>query len=184
MFPRHIGNSRMSGEGRLGVPGQVWEFRFLPSFPSFPRENRSSKNVWELLPPDIRGLLTFKSVTRWWLQNESPGSPRHPSSRHPQLSDLWHSRPPPELMLSVFLWVSSWGNLAWAASGTTATAPAASNPALESAMALLAFCRPRKDGAAELLLPLESYPCRCVLVSRAICPMKSINLWSPEAPNN
>ena len=34
-------------EGRLGVPGQVWEFRFLPSFPSFPRENRSSKNVWE-----------------------------------------------------------------------------------------------------------------------------------------
>ena len=35
------------GEGRLGVPGQVWEFRFLLSFPIFPRENRSSRNVWE-----------------------------------------------------------------------------------------------------------------------------------------
>ena len=34
-------------EGRLGVPGQNWEFRFLPSFPSFPRENRSSRDVWE-----------------------------------------------------------------------------------------------------------------------------------------
>ena len=36
----------------------------MPSFPSFPRENRSSKNVWENTPevpdillPDIRGLL-------------------------------------------------------------------------------------------------------------------------------
>ena len=35
------------GEGRLGVPDQVWEFRFLPSFPLFPGENRSSSNVWE-----------------------------------------------------------------------------------------------------------------------------------------
>ena len=35
------------GEGRLGVPSQVWEFRFLLSFPLFPRENRSSRNVWE-----------------------------------------------------------------------------------------------------------------------------------------
>ena len=36
------------GEGRrLGVPGQVWELRFLPSFPLFSKENRSSKNVWE-----------------------------------------------------------------------------------------------------------------------------------------
>ena len=26
------------GEGRLGVPCQVWEFRFLLSFPLFPRE--------------------------------------------------------------------------------------------------------------------------------------------------
>ena len=34
------------GEGRLGLPGQVWELRFLQSFPSFPRENRSSKSVW------------------------------------------------------------------------------------------------------------------------------------------
>ena len=51
-------------EGRLGVPGQVWEFRFLPSFPSFPRENRSSRSVWE-----------------------TPGSPRPPSSRHPRPSE-------------------------------------------------------------------------------------------------
>ena len=35
------------GEGRLGVPGQVWEFRFLLSFPSFHQESRSSRNVWE-----------------------------------------------------------------------------------------------------------------------------------------
>ena len=35
------------GDGRLGVPGRVWELRFLPSFPSFPRESRSPKNVWE-----------------------------------------------------------------------------------------------------------------------------------------
>ena len=32
---------------RGGLPGQVWKLRFLPSFPSFPRENRSSNNVWE-----------------------------------------------------------------------------------------------------------------------------------------
>ena len=41
------GGQECLGEGRLGLPGQVWELRFLPSFPSFPRENRSSKNVWE-----------------------------------------------------------------------------------------------------------------------------------------
>ena len=35
------------GEGRLGLPDQVWELRFLPSFLSFPRENRSSEKVWE-----------------------------------------------------------------------------------------------------------------------------------------
>ena len=35
------------GNGRLGVPGQVWELRFLPSFPSFPREIRIPRNVWE-----------------------------------------------------------------------------------------------------------------------------------------
>ena len=32
------GGCRCLGEGRLGLPGQVWELRFLPSFPSFPRE--------------------------------------------------------------------------------------------------------------------------------------------------
>ena len=35
------------GEGRLGVPSQVWEFRIFLSFPLFPSENRSSRNVWE-----------------------------------------------------------------------------------------------------------------------------------------
>ena len=45
---RHLSGGRgCLEEGRLGVPGQVWEFRFLPSFPSFPRDNRSSRNVWE-----------------------------------------------------------------------------------------------------------------------------------------
>ena len=52
------------GEGRLGLPGQVWELRFLPSSPSFPGEialqNLSGQNAWEvpdILLPDIRGLL-------------------------------------------------------------------------------------------------------------------------------
>ena len=50
--------------GRPKLPGQVWEFRLLPSFPSFPRENRSSKNVGkrlevpDILLPDIHSLLT------------------------------------------------------------------------------------------------------------------------------
>ena len=51
------------GEGRLGLPGQVWEVRFLPSFPSFPGENRSS------------------------MSGRTPGSPTHPSSRHPRPSE-------------------------------------------------------------------------------------------------
>ena len=50
------------GEGRLGLPCQVWEFRFLASFPSFARDNRF-KIVWK-----------------------TPGSPRHPSTRHPRLA--------------------------------------------------------------------------------------------------
>ena len=53
------------GEGRLGLPGPVWELRFLPSFPSFPMINRSSKNVWE-----------------------TSRSPRHPSPRHPRPTDF------------------------------------------------------------------------------------------------
>ena len=62
-FP--LGWSGCLAEGRLGLPGQVWELRFLLSFPSFPRENRSSRNVWgkrlevpDILLPDIRGFLT------------------------------------------------------------------------------------------------------------------------------
>ena len=39
---------RMSGRRDVwGVPGQVWEFRFLLPFPLLPRENRSSRDVWE-----------------------------------------------------------------------------------------------------------------------------------------
>ena len=50
----------------LALPGHVWELRFLPSFPAFHREIRTSKNVWgkrlevaDILLPDIRGLLTY-----------------------------------------------------------------------------------------------------------------------------
>ena len=46
-FQLSAGGRGCLGEGRLGVPGKVWEFRFLPPFPSVPRENRSSRNVWE-----------------------------------------------------------------------------------------------------------------------------------------
>ena len=52
------------GEGRLGVPGQVWEVRFLPSFPSFPRKFAVQK-----------------------MSGRTPGGPRHPSSRHPRPSE-------------------------------------------------------------------------------------------------
>ena len=38
---------RSLGEGHLGLPGKVGEPRCLLSFPSFPRESRSSENVWE-----------------------------------------------------------------------------------------------------------------------------------------
>ena len=50
--------------GHLGLPGQVWELRFFPSFPSFPRE---------MVVPKMSG--------------KAPGSPRHPPSRHPQPSE-------------------------------------------------------------------------------------------------
>ena len=45
--PKLSGGRGCLGGGRLGVPGQVREFRFLPSFPLFPGEDRSSSNVWE-----------------------------------------------------------------------------------------------------------------------------------------
>ena len=45
VFWDHSGGRGCLGEGHLGLPGQVWELRFLPSFPSFPRENCTSKNV-------------------------------------------------------------------------------------------------------------------------------------------
>ena len=48
------------GERCQGLPGQVWDLRFLPSFPSFPRENHSSRmlgkkrlEVPDTLLPDI-----------------------------------------------------------------------------------------------------------------------------------
>ena len=61
--PFKSGGRGYLGEGRLGLPGQVWELRFLPSFPSFSRETRSSN-----------------------ISGKTPGSPRHPSSRHPRPS--------------------------------------------------------------------------------------------------
>ena len=53
------------GQGRLGVfLGQVWEFRFWPSFPSF------------------LGKIAVREMS-----GKTPASPRHPSSRHPWPSD-------------------------------------------------------------------------------------------------
>ena len=52
------------GDRHLGVRGQVWELRFLPSFASLPRGNCSPKK-----------------------SGKTPGSATHPSSRHPRLSD-------------------------------------------------------------------------------------------------
>ena len=59
----------MSGEGRLGVPGQVWEFTFLLPFPSFISWGKSQfkkclgkrlgLEVPDILLPDIRGILAF-----------------------------------------------------------------------------------------------------------------------------
>ena len=47
-FSQFSGGRGCLEEGRLGVPGQVWEFGFLPSFASFPRENRSLRDfLWE-----------------------------------------------------------------------------------------------------------------------------------------
>ena len=64
------------GEGRLGVRQVSWEFRFLPSFPYF------------------LGKVAVQEIS-----GKTPGSPRHPSSRHPRPSDcasgsLFHPQPP------------------------------------------------------------------------------------------
>ena len=64
----YLGGCGCLGERRLGLPSQVWELRFLPSFPSFPRENRSSKGVC---------ASPWKSQTR------------HPSSSYPRPSELY-----------------------------------------------------------------------------------------------
>ena len=55
LYPLKLALSQPRGRKVADVwKKDVWEFqarsgsfRFLPSFPSFPRENRSSKNVWE-----------------------------------------------------------------------------------------------------------------------------------------
>ena len=54
-------------EGRLGLPGQVWELRLWPSFPSCPGENRSSNSVWD--------------------------SPRHLSTTHPRPAYIGQGAP-------------------------------------------------------------------------------------------
>ena len=55
--------------GRLGLPGQVWELTFLPSFPSFPRKKSLFKkclgkhlDVPNILLPDIRGLRKMGEI--------------------------------------------------------------------------------------------------------------------------
>ena len=55
---------RCLGEGRLGLPGQVWELRFLPFFLHF-----------------------LGKVAIQQMPGKAPGSPRHPSSGHPRFSD-------------------------------------------------------------------------------------------------
>ena len=63
------------GEGRLELQVQVWELRFLPSFPSFPTENRRSKNVWESAWNSQTSLYQtcdtnlLKTTLRPWVDN-------------------------------------------------------------------------------------------------------------------
>ena len=79
------------GEGRLGLPGQVWELRFLLSFPSFPGEKTAS--------PKMPG--------------KAPGSPRHPQPSDLQLvekvrqytSNLYGSTPP--ICIAILSWLLS-----------------------------------------------------------------------------
>ena len=61
----------MSGRRTSGDPGQVWEFRFLPSFPSFPRENSSSENVWEN-PWKSQTSFFQTSAVFWYLATAHP----------------------------------------------------------------------------------------------------------------
>ena len=51
------------GEGRLGLSGQVWEFRFLPSFPSFPRENAVQKQSGKT--PGLSGTSVWRPQSRY-----------------------------------------------------------------------------------------------------------------------
>ena len=110
------------GEGRLGLPGQVWELEFLSSFASFPRENLKagrqkggrptffsfSVTFWQpfsrfqslfgnlfsrfwspLCPsPFAYPLLRHNENRRSKMSAKTPGSPRHPSSRHPPARGL------------------------------------------------------------------------------------------------
>ena len=61
---RHTEGRGCLGEGRLGVPGQVWEFRFCCFFLHF------------------LGKIAIQEMS-----GKTPGSPRHPSSRHPRPSE-------------------------------------------------------------------------------------------------
>ena len=61
----HSGGRGCLGEGRLGVPGQVREVRLLQSFPSFPMENRSSRNVWENAGKSQTSF--FQTSAAFWL---------------------------------------------------------------------------------------------------------------------
>ena len=79
--------------GCLGLPGRVWELRFLPSFPSFP------------------GKIAVQETS-----GKEPGCLRHPSSKHPRPSDKRNPnsdgpqklRPWSEFLLSV-AWMQSPG---------------------------------------------------------------------------
>ena len=61
-----LGGRGCLGEGRLGVPGQVWEFRFLPK-----KCLGKRLEVPDILLPDIRGLLIKGSLEAFFfLGNE------------------------------------------------------------------------------------------------------------------
>ena len=88
-YPEHLSGGRgCLGEGRLGVPSQVWEFRFLRSFPAFPREDRSSRNVWE----DARKFQTsfFETSAAFWIFWGT--SKQHMKWQQPWNYDCWVSQ--------------------------------------------------------------------------------------------
>ena len=49
MIGKSLGSHQCLGEGCLGLPGQVWNLRFLLSFPLLATRHRNSKKVWDYI---------------------------------------------------------------------------------------------------------------------------------------